>query len=109
MKMAFQGPPERDLRATLALSEEEARLGSNRTLNLPGGRQLSIAIPAGVYNGQELRLEGQGIAPPSGGPAGALILTIAIAAFDAARARPPTPSGDNNFATDLISIPPPPP
>ncbi len=42
----------RDLRATLAISAQEARQGGARTLTLPGGLKVAVAIPAGVVQGQ---------------------------------------------------------
>jgi hypothetical protein len=66
------------LHATLTISQAEAESGTTRTLPLPGGRQVSVPIPAGVSNGTTLRLEGQGMPYYTGGPAGPLDLTIAI-------------------------------
>src|SRR5437667_10647693 len=77
--MAYDGQQNGDIRATLALSQEEAGTGTSRTLNLPGGRQLIIPVPAGTRDGQEIRLEGQGEPSAYGGARGALILRIAIA------------------------------
>lgn len=78
--MAYSQPPDAgEMRATLALSQAEARTGSSRTLNLPGGRQITVSIPAGIYDGQELRVAGQGEPAWEGGPAGDLILTMSIA------------------------------
>ncbi len=62
--MAYEGQQNGDVRATLALSQAEAREGTTRTLNLPGGHQVVVPVPPGTYNGQEIRLEGQG--QPSG-------------------------------------------
>jgi hypothetical protein len=76
--MANAGPLDGDIRATLALSQAEARAGSTRTLNLPGGRKITIDIPAGIQNGEELRFPGQGEPLWEGGPAGDLILTVSI-------------------------------
>src|SRR5690349_19474674 len=77
--MAYSQPPDAgEIRATLALSQSEAQSGSSRTLNLPGGRRITVSIPPGVYNGQELRVAGQGEPTWQGGPAGDLILTISI-------------------------------
>lgn len=94
--MAFSQPPDAgEMRATLALSQAESQTGSSRTLNLPGGRRITISIPAGVYNGQELRVAGQGEPTWQGGPAGDLILTISIASEPGAAQSNP---GINEFA-----------
>jgi len=77
--MAFEGPQSGDIRATLALSLAEAQAGSSRTLTLPGGRRITVPVRAGIRNGEEIRLKGQGEPAWSGGPAGDLILTISIA------------------------------
>ena len=42
--------------ATLAISENEARNGANRNITLPGGRQIRVRIPAGVKDGQVIRV-----------------------------------------------------
>jgi eukaryotic-like serine/threonine-protein kinase len=46
--------------ATLAINEVEARNGTNRNLKLPGGRQVRVRIPAGVKDGQIIRILDQG-------------------------------------------------
>ncbi|HEU5227331.1 MAG TPA: DnaJ C-terminal domain-containing protein [Ktedonobacteraceae bacterium] len=104
--MAIEEQGSRDLRATLALSQEEARNGTTRTLTLAGGRFVTVTIPAGAYEGQEIRLENQGQAM-GGQPAGALILTIAIASAE--NSSPPSLYEDANSATLLTHLPPPPP
>src|SRR4051794_25650295 len=78
--MAYEGQQNGDIRATLALSQAEAREGTTRTLNLPGGRQVVVPVPPGTHDGQEIRLEGQGQPAGYGGSRGTLILTIAIPA-----------------------------
>src|SRR5579859_1226552 len=94
--MAYSQPPDAgEMRATLALSQAEAQSGSSRTLNLPGGRRITVSIPAGVYNGQELRVAGQGEPTWQGGPAGDLILTLSIASEPVAAQ---SNSGVNEFA-----------
>jgi serine/threonine protein kinase len=65
-----------DLRATLAIRANEATTGTQRTLTLPGKRQVTAYIPPGAKNGEELRIEGQGEPYYEGGPRGPLILTI---------------------------------
>lgn len=72
--------PGNDLYATLAISQSEAQHGTRRALTLPGGRQVTVNIPAGVQDGQTLRLEGQGKYLTSGEPAGALLLRLSISA-----------------------------
>lgn len=66
-----------DQEAELSLDLETAFHGGRQTLHLSGGRTLSVNIPAGVGDGQRIRLGGQG-APGSGGPAGDLYLTVRI-------------------------------
>jgi serine/threonine protein kinase len=65
-----------DLRATLAIRANEAAAGTQRTLTLPGKRQVTAYIPPGAKNGEELRIEGEGEPYYEGGPRGPLILTI---------------------------------
>lgn len=107
-----------DLRATLAISQDEATTGTVRTLTLPGGRRVSISIPANAQDGQTIRLDGQGEATYPGGPRGLLILSLAVTQQQ--RSAPNTDNEINN-PTALISntnppssgppslIPPPPP
>jgi len=97
-----------DIHATLTLSYSEALNGAARTLTLPGGRQVSVSIPAGVRDGQEIRLAGQGATHSGGGPAGALILTVAVAAADYLSDPSFSPPG-TDYPTELIAPPPPPP
>ena len=59
-----------DLHATLAISRAEAESGTTRTLTLPGGRQVSVTVPAGVGDRATLRLEGQGMPYYAGGQQG---------------------------------------
>ncbi len=67
-----------DIRATLAISTTEAFSGTSRTLTLPGGRRVTVSVPGGAYNGQVIRLEGQGEPGSGGASSGALILTLAV-------------------------------
>jgi WD40 repeat protein len=89
-----------DLRVVLAISTQEAQTGTTRTLTLPGGRQVTVTVPAGVYDGQLVRLEGQGDISPVGGPAGALILSILV---KAAEDRPSLPTA-NAAATEATVL-----
>lgn len=49
-----------DLHQKVTISILEARTGTNRVLTLPTGRQVTVTIPVGAYQGQIIRLEGFG-------------------------------------------------
>jgi DnaJ-class molecular chaperone len=65
-----------DVRASLDIGLEEAIAGAKRRISFSDGRTLDVTIPKGAYDGQVLRLRGQG-APGRAGAGDALIeLTI---------------------------------
>ncbi|MGK9117940.1 DnaJ C-terminal domain-containing protein [Olivibacter jilunii] len=66
-----------DYRAELHLSLRDAAETHKRTLTI-NGKKLRITIPAGVENGQEIRLKGQGGPGVNNGPAGDLYITFVI-------------------------------
>lgn len=68
-----------DVRYALTVDFLEAANGAKRRLNLPDGRTLDVGIPAGLEDGQVLRLRGQGMAGPGGGPAGDALVEIQVA------------------------------
>ena len=106
--MAFEGPQAGDIRATLALSQAEAQVGSSRTLTLPGGRRITVPIRAGIRDGEEIRLKGQGEETWPGGPVGDLILTVSLPTVEQYAQQPFY--GDNpGSPTDFIAPPPLPP
>ena len=79
-RAAKQKAPERqqeDLSYRLKLSLEDAAMGTKRRVQIRGGKKLDIKIPAGVEDGQQIRLRGQGIAG-SEGSAGDTIITIVV-------------------------------
>ncbi|HEX6481528.1 MAG TPA: DnaJ C-terminal domain-containing protein [Ktedonobacteraceae bacterium] len=86
--MAIEGPQTGDIRATLAISQAEAQTGSSRALNLPGGRRITVPVRAGIRDGEEIRLRGQGEMPSQGGPPGDLILTVSIAPAEESGSQP---------------------
>jgi eukaryotic-like serine/threonine-protein kinase len=67
-----------NIQHTVTVSPFEARVGTVRLLPLPDGREVTVPIPVGAYQGQVLRLEGNGNPTTYDGPRGALVLTIAI-------------------------------
>jgi curved DNA-binding protein len=74
--------PGADTEAELELSLEEAYTGGRRQIKLqtPSGvRGYEVNIPAGVTDGQRIRLAGQGAAGIGGGPRGDLYLVVRIA------------------------------
>jgi len=79
-----------DERAKIVITLEEAFSGGERALNLNGGRghtrKLNVKIPAGVREGQHIRLAGQGQAGP-GGQSGDLFLIVEFAPHPLFRAQ----------------------
>jgi curved DNA-binding protein len=77
------GPiPGADQEAEMVLTVEEAYRGGRRGITLPGpggARHLEVDIPAGVIDGQRIRLAGQGGAGREGAHAGDLYLVVRIA------------------------------
>jgi curved DNA-binding protein len=77
------GPiPGADQEAELEVTVEEAYHGTQRTVTMQsadGQRSLDVKVPAGVTNGQRIRLAGQGGRGTSGARAGDLYFVIHIA------------------------------
>ncbi|HEY2446093.1 MAG TPA: J domain-containing protein [Rhizomicrobium sp.] len=69
-----------DFSFALTIGFEEAARGSTRRIALPDGREVDVRIPVGVRDGQQIRLKGQGGSGRDNGPAGDILLTIAVAA-----------------------------
>jgi len=77
---AFWGTLQRgnDIHITLAINENETLRNSKHTLPLPGGRRVTVTVPAGTQDGQIFSLDGQGEPSPYGGDAGRLIVTVVL-------------------------------
>lgn len=77
-----RGPPKgQDLRARITVDLLTAIRGGEVpiTVSSPGGqRRLNVKIPAGVRDGQSMRLKGQGGGAPPGGRPGDVLLEIAV-------------------------------
>lgn len=68
-----------DYKAELELSLEEASKTHKQTLTV-NGKNIRITVPAGVENGQTIKINGHGGPGVNGGPSGDLYLTFNIAA-----------------------------
>ncbi len=66
-----------DLTMTTTLNFIDGVKGTSIKVNL-GGKEVSVNIPAGVNDGQKIKLRGKGQASPNGGEAGDLIITCNI-------------------------------
>ena len=67
-----------DITAALTITLPEAARGTNKRVKLPTGREVDVKIPAGLNDGQTIRLKGQGV-PGAGGRAGDLLIAVSIA------------------------------
>jgi curved DNA-binding protein len=66
-----------DFQAELHLNVREAYITHQRTITLDG-KNIRITIPAGVEDGQKIRLKGHGAPGVNGGPNGDLYITFVI-------------------------------
>nr|WP_231915357.1 J domain-containing protein [Lewinella sp. 4G2] len=73
-RTSFKG---QDLEATLRVRMEDILKSEKQVLTV-NGKQLRITIPAGVEDGQRIRLRGQGGPGPEGGTAGDLYITFEV-------------------------------
>jgi molecular chaperone DnaJ len=75
----FGGPtPGRDVTATTSIDFITATKGDTVTLSGGNGKPITVRIPAGVTDGQKLKLRGKGEPSPDGGEAGDLVLTVHV-------------------------------
>jgi molecular chaperone DnaJ len=75
----FGGPTAgRDITATTSIDFVTATKGDTVRLQGADGRPLTVRIPAGVSDGQKIKLRGKGEPSPDGGAAGDLVLTVQV-------------------------------
>lgn len=67
-----------DVRYTFDVPFMEAATGAKRRITMPDGRELDLTIPAGLRDGQVLRLKGKGMPGIGGGPAGDALITVHV-------------------------------
>jgi DnaJ-class molecular chaperone len=67
-----------DVAAIVEVPLADAVKGGRVVVNLPSGKRLEVAIPAGIEEGQQIRLKGQGEPSSFGGQAGDAIVTLHI-------------------------------
>jgi DnaJ-class molecular chaperone len=68
----------RDVTGAVTITLPEAAKGTARRVLLPTGKEIEVKIPAGLADGQTIRLKGQGL-PGPGGAAGDALITVSIA------------------------------
>ena len=66
-----------DVTAALTMTLPDAAHGVTQRLRLPSGKDVEVKIPAGIADGQQIRLRGQGMPGPGG--AGDVLITVSIA------------------------------
>jgi DnaJ-class molecular chaperone len=66
-----------DVHASLTVTLPDAAHGVTERLRLPTGKDVDVKIPAGITNGQQIRLKGQGMHGQGG--AGDVLITVSIA------------------------------
>jgi molecular chaperone DnaJ len=68
----------RDVVSRVTLDLRVALAGTEVSLEGPGGNKLKVRIPAGVKDGQKVRLRGKGHPSPDGGKPGDVIITVGV-------------------------------
>ncbi|HLT76891.1 MAG TPA: J domain-containing protein [Ferrovibrio sp.] len=67
-----------DRRFSLKIAFMDAARGTKRRLTMPDGKQLDVTIPAGLADGQQIRLRHQGDPGINGGEAGDALIEVSV-------------------------------
>ncbi len=71
-------PVGQDVALSVTATLSDAARGAKLRVRLPTGKEIDVKLPAGISDGQQVRLKGQGLAGPRG--VGDAIVTVRIAA-----------------------------
>lgn len=75
----YGGPTRgRDVTAHTTIDFLTATRGETITLQASDGKPIKVKIPAGVADGQKIKLRGKGQPSPDGGEAGDIVLTVSV-------------------------------
>jgi molecular chaperone DnaJ len=75
----FGGPTRgRDIQATTTIDFITATKGETISLQGSDGKPIKVKIPAGVADGQKIKLRGRGQPSPDGGESGDIVLTVTV-------------------------------
>ncbi|MEJ8571647.1 J domain-containing protein [Microbaculum marinum] len=67
-----------DVTLTVSVDLVEAARGTTRRVRLPSGKEVDVKIPAGIEDGKQIRLRGQGALGQMGGAEGDAIVTVRV-------------------------------
>lgn len=68
-----------DFAVAITASFGESVMGGTRRIVLTNGEQIDVKIPAGVKEGQQIRVKGRGGAGRNGGPNGDVLIQVSVA------------------------------
>jgi len=68
--------PGADIALEASIPLETVLHGGKARVLMPNGRTLEVNVPAGIEEGKQIRLRGQGQPSPSGGPAGDALVSV---------------------------------
>ncbi|MGA1453085.1 MAG: DnaJ domain-containing protein, partial [Pontimonas sp.] len=68
----------RDVVSRVTLDLPTAIKGTEVSLEGPGGKKITARVPAGVKDGQKIRIRGKGHPSPDGGKPGDVIITVGV-------------------------------